>query len=141
MPHTVANILAVDPGPEQSAYVVFDGSGVVDCGMSGNDLLLSWIYPRGNIFPLTELLAIEAIESFGMPVGREVFETVFWTGRFAQAWHERSGEFARLGRKQCKLHLCGSARAKDANVRQALIDKFGGSRQTAVGTKKKPGPL
>jgi hypothetical protein len=34
------------------------------------------------------------------------------------------------------MHLCNSMRAKDANVRQALIDRFG-----PVGTKKQPGKL
>ena len=42
-----------------------------------------------------------------------------------------------------KLALCGSARAKDANVRQAIIDRFAGvgGKAVAVGTKKNPGPL
>ena len=42
-----------------------------------------------------------------------------------------------------KLALCGSARAKDANVRQAIIDRFAGvgGKAVAVGTKKTPGPL
>jgi hypothetical protein len=39
-------------------------------------------------------------------------------------------------RRDVKLHLCGSARAKDPNIRQALLDRFG-----PVGTKKAPGPL
>jgi hypothetical protein len=40
------------------------------------------------------------------------------------------------------MHLCGNARAKDANVRQALLDLYGdGTRQTACGVKSKPGPL
>jgi len=38
-----------------------------------------------------------------------------------------------------KLHLCGSARAKDTNIRQALIDRYGGS--AAIGKKAAPGPL
>ena len=41
----------------------------------------------------------------------------------------------RVKRSAVKLHQCGSNRAKDANVRQALIDKMG-----PPGTKKAPGP-
>lgn len=45
-----------------------------------------------------------------------------------------------MTRRAVKLHLCGSMRAKDGNIRQALVDRFGGQAQ-AVGTKKAPGPL
>jgi hypothetical protein len=38
-------------------------------------------------------------------------------------------------RKDIKLFLCGTMRAKDANIRQALIDKIG-----PQGTKAQPGP-
>jgi hypothetical protein len=80
---------------------------------------------------------IEKIESFGMAVGAEVFETVFWSGRFAQAL---GGDFHRIGRKDVKMHLCHSMRATDANIRCALIDKFGG-KDAAIGRKANPGPL
>jgi len=39
-------------------------------------------------------------------------------------------------RRDVKMHLCSSVRAKDGNIRQALIDRFG-----ADGTKRKPVPL
>ena len=38
-------------------------------------------------------------------------------------------------RKDIKLHLCGTTKARDPNVRQALIDRLG-----KPGTKKNPGP-
>jgi len=44
-----------------------------------------------------------------------------------------------LPRRAVKLALCGDSRAKDANIRQALIDRFGGS--AAIGRKTAPGPL
>ena len=44
-------------------------------------------------------------------------------------------------RKDVKLHLCGSPRAKDSNIRQALIDRFGPGKEKAIGLKKTPGPL
>jgi hypothetical protein len=39
-------------------------------------------------------------------------------------------------RKDIKLAFCGTCKAKDANVRQALIDRFG-----EQGTKLNPGRL
>jgi len=32
-------------------------------------------------------------------------------------------------------------RAKDANIRQALIDRYGPGKDKAIGQKKTPGPL
>ena len=39
------------------------------------------------------------------------------------------------------MHLCGSAKAKDSNIRQAIIDRYGGDPKRCIGTKKAPGPL
>jgi hypothetical protein len=83
-------------------------------------------------------LGIEMIACYGMPVGAEVFETCIWIGRFIERWGSHAFY---IYRKDVKLHLCGQARAKDANVRQALIDRYGSSQKKAIGTKKAPGPL
>ena len=78
------------------------------------------------------------IASYGMPVGAEVFSTCLWIGRFIEKWVTFTclPEPQLIPRGDIKLHLCRSLRAKDANVRQALIDRFG-----APGTKKAPGAL
>jgi hypothetical protein len=81
-----------------------------------------------------DLLAIEMVEARGMPVGRETFETVLWAGRFMQAWGEDT-TCELIYRREVKSFLCGSAKAKDSNIRQALLDKIG-----PQGTKKAPGP-
>ena len=122
-------ILAIDPGQSESGWVVFDGKRVVECGVMENNALLEQV----DLFS-GERMAIEMIASYGMPVGREVFETCVWIGRFIQARHPLRHEY--VYRRDCKIHLCGSPRAKDANIRQALIDRFG-----AVGTVKNKGPL
>lgn len=123
-------VLGIDPGPENSALVVFDGERVSECWYTENEVLLSELKRAACVFPL----AIEKIASFGMPVGAEVFETVYWSGRFAQAYGVEHVE--RITRIDVKMHLCHNTRAKDGNIRQALIDRFG-----KCGTKKKPGPL
>lgn len=76
-------------------------------------------------------MVIEMIASYGMPVGKEVFETCVWIGRFIEAY-DKDYEF--VYRKDEKMNICHSMKAKDSNIRQALIDRFG-----AVGTKKNPG--
>jgi hypothetical protein len=126
-------VLAIDPGPTQSAFVLFDGARVIDHGLWLNEPLLQRLKARE--FGPCYVTVLEQIESMGMAVGASTFETVFWTGRFAQA----SAPFDRVTRRAVKLHLCGSSRAKDGNVAQALKDRFGGD--AAVGRKATPGPL
>lgn len=122
-------ILAIDPGPKQSAYVAWSNGRVVYCGLEDNFCVRNQI--RGR--PTGSALAIEMIASYGMAVGADVFSTCVEIGRMVEV---ADGKATLVFRKDVKLHLCGSARAKDANIRQALIDLYG-----TVGTKKNPGPL
>jgi hypothetical protein len=129
-------ILGIDPGTTHSAAVWWNGEAVECYEYLENSQLIATLNPNSappGILPV----AIEMIASYGMPVGRETFETVRWIGKFQQhIIHCGYSEPELLYRKDIKLHLCGSMRAKDANVRQALIDRFG-----APGTKGKPGAL
>lgn len=127
-------VFAIDPGNEQSAYLTYCGAVPLEHGIMPNNDLLHMI--RGGV--AANHLACEGIACYGMPVGKEVFDTCIWIGRFIEAWDD---PWSLVYRPQVKLHLCGSARAKDPNVRQALIDKFGPGREKAIGTKKAPGPL
>lgn len=132
----MATILAIDPGTKESGWVIYRDGKVSDSGVDTNEDLLqvvSHIHRTG-----VPRLAIEMVASYGMAVGKEVFETVRWIGRMQQAWFEPE-EVKLIYRKDVKLHLCGSPKAKDTNIRQALIDKFGGPE--AIGNKKNPGPL
>lgn len=121
-------ILAIDPGPVQSALCEYGDEGAK-----------AWILPNQKVleilssYPLRSPIAVEMIASYGMPVGREVFETCVWIGRFTEAM---SREPMLVYRKDVKLHVCSSPRANDANIRRALIDRFG-----EPGTKKNPGML
>jgi hypothetical protein len=129
-------VLALDPGSENSAYVLLDATGrVLDHGLFANEIVLGVVRDSG-----ADVLAVEMIASYGMAVGASVFTTCVWIGRFVQEWAPRP--HALVYRRAVKMHLCGNARAKDANVRQALLDLYGdGTRQTACGVKSKPGPL
>lgn len=140
-------ILAIDPGTDQTAYVAWDGSRVRRIrahAIVANEVLLEHIRYEGVRY---DLIAIEMIASYGMPVGREVFETCLWIGRFIEAARLTSHRL--VYRRDVKLELCGDTRAKDANVRKALIDRFGpiSTTTTVIGpkggrkTKVVPGPL
>jgi hypothetical protein len=131
-------ILAVDPGNTESAYCLYDVDAArpLDWAKLRNEEMLDFLVAVARV--AADNLAVEMIASYGMSVGAEVFETCLWIGRFIQRWE---GEHRLVYRREVKLHLCGSSRAKDPNVRQALIDKFGPGKERAVGLKKTPGPL
>lgn len=134
----MTTLVAVDPGCDDSAFVIFDHGGrVCRFGKQPNHELLVAVRDWSITCPGSHL-AIEMIQSFGMPVGREVFETCVWIGRFMQAWQGLN--VTRILRQTVKIHLCKSAKAKDGNIRQALIDMYGG-KDIAIGNKKKPGQL
>ncbi len=125
------SVLAIDPGPTQSAFVHWDGVKIYDAEIVPNEKLLSiartWLSVK-------DIVAIEMIACYGMAVGKEVFETCLFIGKLQEALAQRFVPTRLVFRRDVKLHHCNSARAKDANVRQALIDKYG-----APGTKKAPG--
>ena len=132
-------ILAIDPGPEQSAYVLWNGEAIIEYGLLENlnvivtmdDMLTD------GLLQAYDKLVVEKVQCFGMPVGESIFETVFWTGRFCEYW---GVGFERMPRKDVKMHLCQSVRAKDSNVTQSLIDRFAPmTRNKGKGTKKEPG--
>lgn len=133
-------VLAIDPGPQRSAYVVLD-RGVVDrdyCGIDENQTFVRRIWR--DTFASCDVAAVEMIGNYGKAVGREVFETCVWIGRFRAALDAAILPSEYVYRREVKLYLCNSMHAKDTNVRQALLDRFGG-KALAVGTKKAPGPL
>lgn len=125
-------VLFIDPGTTRSAWVTWETSegldGCLGMGLEDNEVVLDLVRCDSDL----DHVVIEEIQSYGMPVGRDVFQTVIWSGRFIQA-HAESWEL--LPRREVKLQLCGSSRAKDSNIRQALIDIMG-----PAPTKKKPNP-
>ena len=127
-------IIGLDPGTEQSALVAFAGDAVPFALIEPNLQVLEWMRQASK----DSVLVVEEFESFGMSVGRSVFRTVRWSGRFEQAWHPGRVEF--IPRRLVKQHLCHTARATDANIRTELIDRWGGQQQ-AIGAKQAPGPL
>lgn len=128
-------ILSIDPGNIESAYCVIDDKTykpIEFAKINNEDLLrkLPSILEQYDIYAI----AIEMIASYGMPVGREVFDTCVWIGRFYERTIRSVGTIDYIYRKEEKINLCGSMKAKDSNIRQALIDRFG-----EVGTKKNQG--
>lgn len=135
-------IIAIDPGCTESGYVVVRHDGneitqVLDKGKVEN----KEIYSVMNQY-LAYDLAIEMVACYGMPVGAEVFDTCVWIGQFLREANTRklARKIKLIYRKEEKLNLCGTPAAKDANIVQALIDRYAyGQPNKGKGTKKQPG--
>jgi hypothetical protein len=125
-------LIAIDPGPSESAYVVLRGRTPIEAAKVGNYDLLAKAEDGGWY------LAIEMVQSFGKPVGAEVFETCVWVGRYIEAFGR---SHTKILRHEVKMHLCHATKGvNDSVIRQRLIDLYGGKAK-AIGKKKTPGPL
>ena len=135
-------ILSIDPGTTESGWALIDGDTCqpIEFGKNGNGKVLDWLR-HGAL--AADVIAIEMVASYGMPVGRDVFTTVLWIGRFYEAVERDRGAARRPelhDRGFVKVHLCRSVKANDANIRQALVDRFAeGQPNFGKGTKANPG--
>ena len=102
----MATMLALDPGNRETGWCIVDTitRAPVQGGKDENTLVSGIV--SGGAFTVA---AIEIIESYGMAVGRDVFETCEWIG------------------------------ANDTTIRHALIDRFASHDfRSGKGTKANP---
>jgi hypothetical protein len=116
-------ILGIDPGTTESGWMLYEpGRPFHGFGICMNDDVLAL---RDGQMLTADELAIEMIASQGMAVGASTFQTCVWIGRFIERWASTGRPYRLIYRHEVKMHICGHPRAKDANIRQALIDRFG----------------
>lgn len=132
------SILAIDPGTEESGYVVLgDDDDVESKGIVPNEVMLSVV----ELW--RDRMAVEWVVSYGKPIGASTIETIYWIGRFVQAY-PRPDEVLRVPRKVVTKFICLDPSATDTNIRHALIDMYprtGGGAIPQIGLKDNPGPL
>lgn len=124
-------ILCLDVGTEESGYCIIDSNTYrpLKFGKISNTELLE-IVKNENY----DEMVYEEFQSYGMPIGESTIKSITWNGRYIQSALDRNKSVEHVYRKEEKMNLCGSMKAKDSNIRQALIDRFG-----IVGTKKQKG--
>ncbi len=139
-------IFAIDPGNIESGWVLADASTLkpIRFGKDENDKILGILFDTSLEFSDVDYV-IEMIKSYGMPVGAEVFDTCVWIGRFTECITNlepfgRETMPAYIGRLEEKTTICHSAKANDATIRQALIDRFAPNTSNyGKGNMKDPG--
>ncbi|MFH5209248.1 hypothetical protein ACHIPZ_13740 [Antrihabitans sp. NCIMB 15449] len=137
-------ILAIDPGNTESGWVLIDPTDCqpIEFGKTENSKLRQLILCDSPLVD-ADLVVIEMVASYGMAVGKDVFGTCVWIGKFAEAVRGNWYPFIEpklVYRRDIKLHHCHNPRAKDANITQALVDRFApGEPNRGKGTKAAPG--
>ena len=129
-------IIAIDPGPVKSAYLIWrmEGDRILTKGIIDSVAILKLF---DGIVTRKTVVAVEHVQSFGMAVGASIFDTCYWIGEYRHAIRYKPQFYWNpVYRKDIKYHHCHNFRAKDTNIRQALVDRFG-----KPGTKKNPGKL
>jgi|TARA_Y100000034_G_scaffold40035_1_gene49350 hypothetical protein len=129
--------LAIDPGPVKSGWITWGEGTIWKFGHTDNDKLIEMMEIEWANW---SHLVIEDVSHYGpdITVGKDVFDTCKWMGRFDQFNRDNEGApTTYISRPDIKLHLLGVRRGTDSQVRMALIDKYGGEREAIGGIKCK----
>jgi hypothetical protein len=128
-------IFAIDPGNTLSGVVSYIKDDkecpVVDPGKVDNLVVVDKIKEFIARYDPDSgsTIAIEFPQPRGQLASKELFKMIFWVGRFyeiARALGLPDRAVRLCNRLDVKMHLCGDNRVKDGQVRQAVIDRFGG---------------
>jgi hypothetical protein len=88
---------------------------------------------------IIEAIAIESIPAvYGRSALADLCDTIRWEGRFIQAADPLT--VVQVPRQTIKRGICGVATASDKDVRDALIQRWGGKDAVRKTTKKDPRP-
>ena len=132
-------ILAIDGGTTQSGYcrMTDDNDGdytLLEFGKIDNEKLLEIVENAEY-----DEMVYEQFQSYNMPVGKSTILSVEWNGRFVQAAYSRKKPYSFVYRVEEKMHFCNSVKAKDTNIRKALIERYAKfDFKSGHGTKKNP---
>jgi hypothetical protein len=148
MDATPTSVVGIDPGPKTSGFVWFDGVNVIESSPAApNDHLCALLGTAA--FKPPAAVVIERVQFYGKLMGADVFDTLWWGGRFYEAALQRGGYLVhRVYWNEVKRQFVERARTDDAgkrkkiteaDVRLGVLKRFGGE-QAAKGTKAAPGP-
>lgn len=127
-------IFAIDPGNKESAYCIIDKETQfpLEFLKTNNDEICNMIYLYMCLGFKIDKLVVEMVASYGMAVGKSVFDTCLAIGQFMSEYSCN----VLITRPDVKKTLCNGniAKVNDSVIRQRLIDLYG-----EVGTKDNRG--
>ena len=138
--HKWTNIYAIDPGNKESGFAHIRDGSLVRCGKFLNEDLRQQLFLEIGCCSETEdVVIIEGMKAYGR-AGADVFETCYEIGKFIDRVQTRtSAPMLMVYRNEVKQEWLGTSRGSDADIRNALIEHYGGYREVPKkkgGTKK-----
>ncbi len=122
-------ILGIDPGSEETAYALMgEDYQVIEADKQDNDRFLDDTLPD-LIDREATTVVIEGIQSYGMAVGRTVFDTCYIVGEARRIAKLKQAECFIYPRPEYARSIIGGVKVKDSLIRQALMTRFGGDRK------------
>ncbi len=120
-------IIGIDPGNAETAYCEIDNQyRILDVWKAQNEEVAKMLKRRCTS---KHLVAIESIQSYGMPVGKEIFETCFWIGEYIRICKDMYLEYSLIPRPEYARRICGVGKINDTILRQVLLLRFGGYKK------------
>jgi len=121
------NILAIDPGPVESAYVLLGRGEIREHAKVTNHMMLRIL---ANWHAVDFVVIEKPVHYHHMHIKMEpMYDTLRWIGRFEQhlAWLQMHDRLRFVTRKDVASHVCRAMTGKlnDAAVRQAMLDRWG----------------
>lgn len=117
-------IIGIDPGTKESGIVIVEKEMPTFAAKINNPGIIQHLYSM----PFYEL-AIEGMQHYGMPLGKDVFTTLLWAGRFWEAAASRSQSVFFYTKPEWTRTICGPYGKKDSDVRRALLARFGDDKK------------
>jgi Holliday junction resolvasome RuvABC endonuclease subunit len=119
------NIIGIDPGSAETAYCIVRDDLTISCADKLPNGEFIYFLRRCGV----SAVAVEGIQSYGMAVGREVFDTCYMVGRILQTSEDLNLPVSIYNRPEYSKSICGVGKVTDAVLRSSLMARFGGDKK------------
>lgn len=131
-------ILSIDPGPVNSGFAVFLDGSLQQAGKASNVDLRSLIRCLATE-PSRMVVVIEGMRN--PHADEQTFKTCYEIGRFVEKAETIGVSTVLVYRHEIKKHWLGTVKGGDKEIREALVEHYGGWVQVPTKTKNARNPF
>lgn len=112
-------IIGIDPGPEFSALVEWDGEKVINMRYDVNAWILNSLALQRK-----SVIGIEQIRGYGLPAGNSTFDTCEWVGKFELQALQCKHTVYKIPRADVLTHFNVPRKGSDRWLKEKLVDEY-----------------